>query len=356
MESKRWSNCVQIVAHAFILAALSALCVYKFLLQAALYVPARCLRMAGALPAVPAVIRTPETRFDARLLASQGYAFAPRYLDVEGVRMHYLDEGPRDGQARETVLLLHGEAVWCFLYRKVIPALVAQGFRVVAPDFIGFGRSDKYTSLAAYTQDMHCASLAALVSRLNLTNVTLVGQDWGCLTGLAVFRDPRFVPRLARLVIINTALPSSDEIASSLHMAAQWPALVRLSVARLVERPLPSLLLLTWRMAAALLEKTLPVAPVINFGTFISPSSQLLDCYEAPFHCRHARAGVAKWPLLLPIFPWMALAKVLSLCFSTTLLPSPLPLSLSSPSLTLLSLPLSPCSLSVLFPLFASFI
>jgi len=139
--------------------------------------------------------RTPDDRFG----ALAGYDFAPRYLDQDGLRMHYVDEG-----AGPPVLLLHGEPTWAYLYRKLIPPLVADGLRCVAPDYFGFGRSDKPTDRGWYSYDAHYAAIERFADELDLRDTTLVVQDWGGPIGfrLAVER-PR---RIARLVVLNTGI------------------------------------------------------------------------------------------------------------------------------------------------------
>jgi haloalkane dehalogenase len=140
------------------------------------------------------VYRTPEERFD----GLPGYDFAPQYVEQDGMRMHYVDEGDGD-----PVLLLHGEPTWAYLYRKVIPQLTPVA-RAVAPDYFGFGRSDKPVDRDWYSYDRHSASLARFVDELDLQNVTVVMQDWGGPLGfrLAVERPAR----VARLVVLNTGL------------------------------------------------------------------------------------------------------------------------------------------------------
>jgi haloalkane dehalogenase len=139
------------------------------------------------------VYRTPDERF----AALPGYDFEPHYLELDGLRMHYVDVG--DGP---TVLLLHGEPTWSFLYRKVIGEL--RGFRCVAPDYFGFGRSDKPTDVGWYSYDRHAESLASFVDRLDLRDMTVVVQDWGGPLGfrLCVERPER----VARLVVLNTGI------------------------------------------------------------------------------------------------------------------------------------------------------
>ncbi len=116
------------------------------------------------------VLRTPDDRF----AGLPGYDYAPRYVEVAGLRMHYLDEGPA---AADPILLLHGEPTWCFLYRKLIPILTAAGHRAVAPDLIGFGRSDKPARREEYTYGRHVDWARGFLEALNLRRITLVGQD-----------------------------------------------------------------------------------------------------------------------------------------------------------------------------------
>jgi pimeloyl-ACP methyl ester carboxylesterase len=146
--------------------------------------------------------RTPDERF-ANL---PGYAFAPHYVDTlpgyEGLRVHYIDEGAKD--ARRTFLCLHGQPSWSYLYRKMIPAFSESGARVIAPDWLGFGRSDKPVDDAAYTFSFHRNMMLALIRHLDLTNMTLVVQDWGGLLGLTLPVD--MPDRFSRLIVMNTTL------------------------------------------------------------------------------------------------------------------------------------------------------
>ena len=118
-------------------------------------------------------------------------------------RVHYVDEGPRGGRV---ILCLHGEPSWSFLYRKMVPILTEAGYRVIVPDFIGFGKSDKYTNPDNYNHEMHCMTLRKLLDHLDVKDITLVCQDWGGLTGLSVVKDAP--DRFSNLVIMNTGLPS----------------------------------------------------------------------------------------------------------------------------------------------------
>lgn len=163
------------------------------------------LAMAGLIPGAgvaeevrPGVYRTPDERFE----NLPGYDFTPHYKDLQGYRIHYLDEGPADG---ESILLLHGEPTWSYLYRKMIPVLTAAGYRCVVPDLIGFGRSDKPASMDVHTYKFHVDAMTELVKALNLREATFFGQDWGSLIGLRVVAENE--ERFARVVIANAGLP-----------------------------------------------------------------------------------------------------------------------------------------------------
>ena len=212
------------------------------------------------------VIRTPDERFN----NLPGYPFAPHYVEVNGMRVHYVDEGK--GQ---TILCLHGEPSWSFLYRKMIPPLAAN-HRVIAMDFIGFGKSDKFTEREAYSFQMHHDILVGFIEALALDHITLVGQDWGGEIGLPVATE---IPqRFARLVIMNTGLPTGDE-----PMGEGF---------------------LRWRQ---FVERT----PDMSIGRVICTSAvhpdsippEVIAAYDAPFPDASYKAGAAAWPLLVPIHP-----------------------------------------------------
>ncbi len=145
------------------------------------------------------ILRTPDERFE----GLAGYPFKPHYVEVDGLRMHYLDEG-----RGEPVLMLHGEPTWSYLYRKMTPVLAAAGLRAVAPDLIGFGRSDKPADPGAYTYKRHLDWLHQFLDAVGLEAITLVGQDWGSLTGLRLVVEDS--GRFARVVMANGFLPTGD--------------------------------------------------------------------------------------------------------------------------------------------------
>ena len=168
--------------------------VLRFLVATSLFVSF----FAQAEEVRPGVLRTPDNRFE----NLPDYDFEPHYVEIQGYRIHYIDEGPDDG---EVILMLHGEPTWSYLYRKMIPIFVEAGYRAIAPDLIGFGRSDKPVSMDVHTYQFHVDTQRALVEALNLTNVTFVGQDWGGLIGLRVVAEN--AERFARVAIANTGLP-----------------------------------------------------------------------------------------------------------------------------------------------------
>ena len=146
----------------------------------------------------PDILRTPDARFE----NLPGYNFEPHYLTIDGYRFHYIDEGPSDGQV---ILMLHGEPSWSYLYRKMIPIFTEAGYRSIAPDLIGFGRSDKPISMDVHTYQFHVDTQTALVEALDLTDTTFVGQDWGGIIGLRIVAENE--DRFSRVAIANTGLP-----------------------------------------------------------------------------------------------------------------------------------------------------
>jgi haloalkane dehalogenase len=216
--------------------------------------------------------RTPDERFQ----NLPGYDFEPHYIDdledYEGLRMHYVDEGPSD--ADTTFLCLHGEPTWAYLYRKMIPVFVEAGHRVIAPDFFGFGRSDKPVALETYTFHFHRFSICELFERLELSNVCLVVQDWGGLIGLTL--PMQFQKRITRLLIMNTALATGEPAGEGFE---QWKSFVAanpdFSISKLMKRAAPAL------------------------------SDEELAAYEAPFPDISYRAGVTMFPQLVMVEPDM---------------------------------------------------
>ena len=212
-------------------------------------------------------LRTPDERFT----ALPGYPFVPRYRDgAGGLRMHYVDEGPRSAPV---ALCLHGEPTWSYLYRKMIPAFVAAGLRVVAPDFFGFGRSDKPEEEAVYTFMFHRDSIVALIESLDLGRITLVCQDWGGLIGLTIPMD--MPDRFERLLVMNTGLGTGDVPLGGGFLA--WRSFANskpdMDIAALMKRGAPAL------------------------------SDAEAAAYAAPFPDQRYKSGVRRFPNLVPDRP-----------------------------------------------------
>jgi len=217
------------------------------------------------------VLRTPEERF----AALADYPFAPQYrivTDADGteLRIHYLDEGPADGPI---VLLLHGEPSWSYLYRKFVPALESSGYRVIAPDLIGFGKSDKPAARSDYSYERHVAWMSDWLTALDLTGITLFCQDWGGLIGLRLVAA--FPDRFARLVIANTGLPVGT--GSSAGFDA-WLAFSQ-------NVPL------------------FPAGAIVNGGTVRDLTEAEIAAYDAPYPDERYKEGARQFPTLVPVTP-----------------------------------------------------
>lgn len=213
------------------------------------------------------VLRTPDERFQ----NLPGYEFAPHYANIDGLRMHYIDEGPRDA---EIVLMLHGEPSWCYLYRKMIPIITAAGLRAVAPDLIGFGRSDKPDSQDDYTYQAHVDWMRAFLETIDLRRITLVCQDWGGLIGLRLAAEN--VDRFDRIVAANTFLPTGDAPAGEAFL--RWQEF---------SQKAPSL----------------PIGNIVNGGCTSDLPAEIIAAYDAPFPDETYKAGARKFPLLVPTRP-----------------------------------------------------
>ncbi len=213
-------------------------------------------------------LRTPEERF----AGLPDYPFTPRYVDVGAdLRMHYVDEGPRDGRV---VLMLHGEPSWSYLYRKMIPVFAKAGFRAIAPDLIGFGKSDKPTRTDDYSYAGHVAWMVRFLTALDLSGITLVAQDWGSLIGLrlAMENDARF----SRIVIANGFLPTAERSVPAAFRA--WRAFARFS-------------------------PVFPIGRIIASGCVKKPDARVRAAYDAPFPTSAYKAGARIFPALVPTSP-----------------------------------------------------
>ncbi len=219
------------------------------------------------------LLRTPDDRFE----GLPDYPFTPRYArvdDTDGgpLRVHYLDEGPPAG---EVVLLLHGEPSWSFLYRTMIPVLVDAGLRCIAPDLVGFGRSDKPAAREDYTFARHVEWMReALFDHLDLQGITLVGQDWGSLVGLRLVGE--HPDRFARVIIANGGLPTGDQALSDAFLA--WQKFSQ-------EAP------------------AFPIGGIVNGGCTTDLAPEVIAAYDAPFPDDAYTAGARTFPVLVPTSP-----------------------------------------------------
>jgi len=212
-------------------------------------------------------LRTPDDRF----IDLPGYDFAPHYVDIDGLRMHYADEGPAEA---DPVLLLHGEPSWSYLYRKMIPVLAAAGHRVIAPDLIGFGKSDKPTTVVDYSYAGHVDWVRQFIETLDLNDITLFCQDWGSLIGLRVAAENE--RRFSRIALGNGFLPTGDEEVPRAFKI--WRAFARWS---------------PW----------FPVGRIIQSGTITELSKEEMAAYDAPFPSAKYKAGARAFPRLVPTTP-----------------------------------------------------
>ena len=217
------------------------------------------------------VLRTPDARFEG--LAD--WPYAPRYLDVRdadgtALRIHYVDEGPRDGAP---VLLMHGEPSWAYLYRHVIAGLVAKGCRVIAPDLICFGRSDKPAKRTDYTYERHVAWMSQWLTGLDLKDLTLFCQDWGGLIGLRLVAA--YPERFAGLVIANTGLPTGGGMTDGFKAWLEFSQNIPM----------------------------MPIGVLVNGGSGRNLTDAEVAAYDAPFPDETFKEGARQFPVLVPVTP-----------------------------------------------------
>ncbi len=218
------------------------------------------------------ILRTPDSRFE----NLTDWPFKPHYTPItdattgQSLRLACVDEGPRDGP---TVLLMHGEPTWSYLYRHIIPQLVALGYRVLAPDLIGFGRSDKPADRSDYTYERHVAWLSTWLTAMDLRGITLFCQDWGGLLGLRLVAA--FPERFARVIAGNTGLPVGTPVSAGFM---QW-------------------------LAYSQSTTDLPVGQIVAMGVTRKLSREEIEAYDAPFPDASYKAGACQFPTLVPITP-----------------------------------------------------
>ena len=211
------------------------------------------------------ILRTDEARFE----GLPDYPFLPNYQEVEsGLRMHFVDEGPANGTP---VIMLHGEPTWSYLYRHMIPVVAAAGHRVLAPDLIGFGKSDKPVALSDYSYDNHLRWLSHWLEALDIRDATLVCQNWGSLLGLRLAADNP--DRFNRIIVGNGMLPTGDTRVSTTFKV--WKAFASHS---------------PW----------FPVSKIVQLGTERTLTKPELAAYEAPFPRDEYKGGARAFPALIP--------------------------------------------------------
>ncbi len=209
---------------------------------------------------------------DARFAGLADYPFKPNYLEVQpGLRMHYVDEGCRQS---DPVIMLHGEPSWSYLYRHMIPRVAEAGHRVLAPDLIGFGKSDKPAEVGDYSYERHMTWLYEWLTQLNLTNITLVCQNWGSLLGLRLAAE--HPERFQRIIVGNGMLPTG-------------------------ETPAPAAFTL-WK-AFATYSPWFPVSRIVQLGTGRTLTKTEMAAYDAPFPSANFKAGARALPKLVPVSP-----------------------------------------------------
>jgi haloalkane dehalogenase len=214
------------------------------------------------------IIRTPEERF----LSLPDYPFTPNYIELEnGLRMHYVDEGPKGAKP---ILMMHGEPSWSYLYRFMIPICVKAGHRVIAPDLIGFGKSDKLTKVSDYSYANHVTWITQFIKAMNLNEITLVCQDWGSLIGLRVAAENE--ERYARIILGNGFLPTG-------------------------EGKIP-LAFYIWKYFA-IYSPFFPIGKIMSIGSKRKLAKEEIAAYDAPFPNKKYKAGARAFPALVPVTP-----------------------------------------------------
>ncbi len=213
------------------------------------------------------VLRTDPERF----ASLPGYEHEPSYLEVDGLRIAYVDAGPADGPA---VWLMHGEPTWGFLWRKVLPPLLDAGYRCIVPDLVGFGRSDKPEHVDSYTYDAHTAWMAALLEHLDLRDAALVVHDWGGPIGMRLFVE--HPERFARIAILDTGFFTGEQ--------------------RMTD---------AWKAFRDFMERTddLPIGFLVNGGCQTELAPEVIAAYEAPFPTMASKGAARAFPLILPTQP-----------------------------------------------------
>ena len=252
------------------------------------------------------VLRTPDDRFE----NLENYPFEPNYMMIDGLRIHYLDEGPNDA---DPIILFHGEPAWSYLFRKMIPVLTEAGYRVVVPDMVGFGKSDKFESKYDYSYKHHIEVMKELVERLDLKNATHFGQDWGGLIGLRVVAE--MPNRFSQVVVSNTGMVAGDGISAwfmqrLVELTVRWNKSTTYKELILAaqeplnaDNPSPGVVasMFTKWIAYSYYAEDMDIVGIIeNFGR-LNLSEGEKRAYEAPYPSGKYKAGAHVWLSLIHI-------------------------------------------------------
>ena len=251
------------------------------------------------------ILRTPDSRFE----NLQDYPFNPNYVIVDGLRIHYLDEGSSNG---EIIFLLHGEPTWSYLYRKMIPILVDSGYRVIVPDMIGFGKSDKFLSKNDYSYDHHIHTMKELIKQLDLNEITFFGQDWGGLVGLRVVAE--MPDRFSSVAVSNTGLPAAEGINAWLienivKFLVWWFGPVTFDELRTAgievsnnpdASPFDGAIVFIKWIAHSFYEDDMDVTGIIQMSGRLDLSDEELRAYNAPYPSGEYKSGAHIFPYLIP--------------------------------------------------------
>jgi len=253
----------------------------------------------------PGVLRTPDDRFE----NLQDYPFEANYMQVNGLRIHYLDEGPKDA---DPIILFHGEPTWSYLFRKMIPVFTAAGHRVIVPDMVGFGKSDKFISKNDYSYKHHVDVMKELVIRLDLKNATHFGQDWGGLVGLRVVAE--LPDRFSRVVVSNTGMAARDGFSAWLYknmvkLVVWWHGDISFEELKTIAqetldpgnpRGNQGFAMFSKWMAHSYYAEDMDVVGIIETFGRIRLTDEEKRAYEAPYPTGEYKAGAHVWPYLIP--------------------------------------------------------
>ena len=253
----------------------------------------------------PGVLRTPDDRFE----NLQDYPFEANYMEIDGLRIHYLDEGPKDA---DPIILFHGEPTWSYLFRKMIPVFTAAGHRVIVPDMVGFGKSDKFISKNDYSYKHHVDVMKELVIRLDLKNATHFGQDWGGLVGLRVVAE--LPDRFSRVVVSNTGMAARDGFSAWLYknmvkLVVWWHGDISYEELKTIAQETldpgnptgnQGFAMFSKWMAHSYYAEDMDVVGIIETFGRIRLTDEEKRAYEAPYPTGEYKAGAHVWPYLIP--------------------------------------------------------